>query len=76
MLKEVDINAIRDMYAGYKARVVAKETGIEVELPQGAALSPLLFMIIIESDVISEKIEKGTPSSMLFADDLASYVRS
>ena len=40
----------------------------EVGLHQGSALSPLLFVIII--DVITEEIEEGTPCAMLFADDL------
>ena len=37
-------------------------------LHQGSALSPLLFVIII--DVITEDIEDGTPWAMLFPDDL------
>ena len=41
---------------------------IEVGLRQGSALSPLLFVIII--DVITAEIEEGTPWAMLFADDL------
>ena len=34
----------------------------------GSALGPLLFMITI--DVITEKIDEGTPWAMLFADDM------
>ena len=45
-----------------------KGIDIEVGLHQGSALSPLLFVIII--DVITEYIEEGTPWTMLFADDL------
>ena len=47
-----------------------KTEGIEigVGLHQGSALSPLLFVIIIE--VITEEIEERTPWAMLFADDL------
>ena len=37
-------------------------------LHQGSALSPLLFVIII--DVITEEIEEGTPWAMMFADDM------
>ena len=44
------------------------EIEIEVELHQGSAHSPLLFVIII--DVITEEIDEGTPWAMLFADDL------
>ena len=70
---EAYINIIRDMYAGCKTSVMTsagKTKGIEIEvgLHQGSALSPLLFVIII--DVITEEIEEGTPWAMLFADDL------
>ena len=48
-----------------------KEIEIEVGLHQGSALSPLLFVIII--DVITEEIDEGTPWAMLFADDLVLF---
>ena len=72
---EAYINIIRDMCAGCKTSVMTsagKTKGIEIEvgLHQGSALSPLLFMIII--DVITEEIEEGTLWAMLFADDLVS----
>ena len=61
------------MYAGCKTSVMTsaeKTKGIEIEvgLHQGSALSPLLFVIII--DVITKYIEEGTPWAMLFADNL------
>ena len=70
---EAYINIIRDMYAGCKTTVktnAGNTIGIEMEvgLHQGSALSPLLFVIII--DVITEEIEEGTPWAMLFVDDL------
>ena len=70
---EAYINIIRDMYAGCKTSVMTsagrtKEIEIEVGLHQGSALSPQLFVIII--DVITEEIDDGTPWAMLFADDL------
>ena len=70
---EAYINIIRDMYAGCKTSVIpsagkTKEIEIEVGLHQGSALSLLLYVIII--DVITEKIDEGTPWAMLFADDL------
>ena len=42
----------------------AEEIQIEVGLHQGSAISPLLFVIII--DVITEDIDEGTPWAMLF----------
>ena len=70
---EAYINIIRDMYAGCNTSVMTSagrttEIEIEVGLHQGSALSPLLFVIII--DVITEKIDEGTPWAMLFANDL------
>ena len=37
-------------------------------LHQGSAISPLLFVVII--DVTTEEIGEGTPWAMQFADDL------
>ena len=64
-----------DMYRSYKTKVVSQkgETeyfAIEVGLHQGSALSPLLFIIIM--DVLTENIEKDPPWAMIFADDLSS----
>ena len=42
---------------------------VEVGLHQGSALSPLLFVIIL--DVISQEFGTGLLWEMLFADDLA-----
>ena len=66
---EAYINIIRDMYARCKTSVMAsagkaEEIQIEVGLHQGSAISPLLFVIII--DVITEDIDEGTPWAMLF----------
>ena len=41
---------------------------IEVVLHPGSALSPLLFIIIM--DVLTENLEKDPPWAMMFADDL------
>lgn len=70
---EAYVCIIQDMYRACKTRVttVAGETediDIEVGLHQGSALSPFLFIIIM--DVITEEIEEQTPWAMLFADDL------
>ncbi len=45
-----------------------RETIPEVGLQHGSALSPLLYVIII--DVITEEIEEDTHWAMLFAVDL------
>ena len=62
------------MYAGCKTNVITsagktKEIEIEVGLHQGSALS-LALLFVINTDVITEEIEEGTPWAMLFADDL------
>ena len=41
---------------------------VKVGLHQGSALSPLLFIIIM--DVISQEVGRAPPHAMLFADDL------
>ena len=66
------INIIRQI-PGCKTNVMTsagrtKEIEIEAGLHQGSALSPLLFVIII--DFITEEIDEGTPWEMLFVDDL------
>jgi len=46
-----------------------EEIGIHAGLHQGTALSPLLFIIIM--DVIGEDLDKKAPWTMIFADDLS-----
>ena len=41
---------------------------VEVGLHQGSALSPYLFLILM--DVLTERVRKEAPESMLFADDI------
>ena len=59
---------VQDKPHDHAVREKTKGIEIEVGLHQSSALSPLLFVIII--DVITEEIEEGTPWAMLFADDL------
>ena len=73
-VEEVYVKAILDTYTDCKTAVrthVGTTASFEVGvgLHQGSALSPLLFIIII--DVISENIATPPPRTMLFADDLA-----
>jgi len=71
---EAYVEIIKDMYRDCTTQVVTEagetdEFTIEVGLHQGSALSPLLFILIL--DVITEDIDEDVPWAMLFADDLA-----
>ena len=61
------------MYRGSKTvvRNAAGEStsfGVEVGFHQGAALSPYLFLLLV--DVSTEDARKDVPGSMMFADDI------
>ena len=63
---------IRDMYERSKTKVriltgSTKEFQIDVGIHQGSALSPFLFIVIL--DLLTESIGTYPPNSMLFADD-------
>ena len=67
------VRVIQDMYYECETSVVTTvgETegmNIDVGLHQGSALSPFLFILVL--DVITEEIREETPWAMLFADDL------
>ena len=64
---------IQDMYRGTKTRVKTRcgrteYFEVKVGLHQGSALSPLLFIIIM--DVLAEEARTKPTWAMLFADDL------
>ena len=42
--------------------------GVEVGLHQGSALSPYLFLLLM--DVLTQDVRKDVPGSMMFADDI------
>ena len=42
--------------------------GVEVGLHQGSALSPYLFLLLM--DVLTEDVRKDVPGSKMFADDI------
>ena len=61
------------MYQGCKTvvRSAAGESnsfGVEVGLHQGSALSPYLFLLLM--DVLTQDVRKDVPGSMIFADDI------
>ena len=67
------IRLVQDMYRGCKTvvRSAAGESnsfGVEVGLHQGSALSPYLFLLLM--DVLTEDVRKDVPVSMMFADDI------
>ena len=67
------IKVIQDMYDGCTTSVrtligSTESFEVKVGLHQGSALSPLLFIIIM--DVISQEVGRRPPHAMLFADDL------
>ena len=67
------VKVIQDMYRGTKTRLKTRcgrteYFEVKVGLHQGSALSPLLFIIIM--DVLAEEGRTKPPWAMLFADDL------
>ena len=73
VVPEEYVHIIQDMYQACTTQVVTKKgeteyVPIEVGLHQRSALSPLLFIIIM--DVLTENIEKDPPWVTMFADDL------
>ena len=66
--------AVMSMYTGVKTvvRTVygnSKSFVVKVGMHQGSALSPLLFVIVMEA--ISREFRVALPWELLFADDLA-----
>jgi len=66
--------AVMSMYTGVKTvvrTVYGNSKGFEVKvgMHQGSALSPLLFLIVMEA--ISREFRVALPWELLFADDLA-----
>jgi hypothetical protein len=73
-IAEEYVRVIQDMYHECEAAVVTtvgetETIQIDVGLHQGSALSPFLFILIL--DTITEEIQEEAPWAMLFADDLA-----
>ena len=67
------VKLIQDMYIGCqtKVRSAAGESGsfnVDVGLHPGSALSPYLFLILM--DVLTEGVRTEVPESIMFADDI------
>ena len=72
-ISEKYVNVIQDMYEGCETAVrcavgVTDAFKVEVGLHQGSALSPFLFVMIM--DRLTEEVRKKPPWTMLFADDV------
>ena len=67
------IEQVMALYQGTKSRVrtvagLSEEFEINVGVHQGSALSPLLFVIVMEE--ATKECRKGGPWELLYADDL------
>ena len=77
---EAEVRMVEGLYEGTKGRVVvgsgmSDEFGVNIGLRQGSALSPLLFIMVME--VISRKVStKNVLQKLLYADDLAVVMES
>ena len=74
------INVIQDMYKDSLTQIQTRDGctdyfGIDVGLHQGSALSPLLFIIIM--DVLASELFLGSkpPESMLFVQMISCFAR-
>ena len=68
------VSAVMSMYSGAKTVVRTvygsnKSFEVKVGMHQGSALSPLLFVIVMEA--ISGEFRVALPWELLYADDLA-----
>ena len=72
-VSEKYVKLIQDMYQDSKAQVrcsngLSEQFEVKVGVHQGSALSPLLFIIIM--DCLTEDIRQTAPWEMMFADDV------
>ena len=73
-VKEWLVSAVMSMYSGAKTVVRTvygngRSFEVKVDVHQGSALSPLLFVIVMEA--ISREFRVALPWELLYADDLA-----
>ena len=67
------VRCIQDMYKNSKTKVrcavgTTESFEVKVGVHQGSALSPLLFVVVM--DVITEQVRREVPWNMMFADDV------
>ena len=72
-VEEWAVRVVQAMYDGARSRVrvngqCREEFGVGVGVHQGAVLSPLLFILVLE--VLSREFRTGAPWELLYADDL------
>ena len=73
------VRLVRATYEDTKTRVRTKygsteEFDIKVGLHQGSALSPFLFIVVM--DTLTEMVRTNVPWEMIFADDIVLVGRS
>jgi hypothetical protein len=78
-VEEWIVDTVMCMYEGAKTAVRTEEGesdwfDVRVGLHQGSALSPLLFIIVM--DALSKEIKEGLPWELLYADDLVLMAES
>src|SRR5260221_5452632 len=78
-VEEWIVNIIKVMYEGSTTAIKlkdgeSKEFEVKVGVHQGSVLSPLLFIIVLET--LSKEFREGLPWELLYADDLALIAES
>ena len=78
-VEEWIVRLVQGMYANARSRVpvgegYSEEFEVKVGVHQGAVLSPLLFVIVLEA--LSREFRSGVPWEDLYADDLVIIAES
>ena len=78
-VEEWAVRAVQAMYDGARSCVrvngqCSEKFGVKVGVHQGAVLSPLLFIMVLEA--LSREFRTGAPWELLYADDLVIIAES